>query len=532
MDKVAGMAKTSARGSFKLFIGVSISSVITAVSVILVMAFLKTESDFGLVAIAMTFPALITLFKDWGINSAMVRYLAQYRSENNTDGAKNVMVAGLVFELLTGAVLTLLSFFLAGYLATNVFGTPEAKGLIEIASLTIITDSFFKVSQATFTGLERLEFYSMVQILNASIRCFLAPLLVFLGFGVLGAIEGQVTAQFVAGVFGILIFYLKFLRQTGKNVKIKLKMFGTAKTLIKYGMPLSVSGIAGGFLPQFFNTLLAKSALFPTEEAYKSAMGNYNAAVNFAVIMTFFTTPITTVLFPAFSKLKVEHDRKSLQVIFRSSVKYGALLTIPVALMVIVLAEPLVYSLVKTIYVDAPLFLMLYSMIYLYSAVGNLSVGALLNGQGRTDITMRISLVTMGLGVVLGLLLIIPFGVVGLLVTTLIAPLASTVYGLWWIKKHFGATVDWGASAKIFLASCIAAAVTHLILSQFTAGYWIELVVGAVAFVCTYFVVAPLIRAIDKNDVSSLREMFSGLGFISYLFEIPFKVIEKILDIF
>ena len=58
------------------------------------------------------------------------------------------------------------------------------------------------------------------------------------------------------------------------------------------------------------------------------------------------------------------------------------------------------------------------------------------------------------------------------------------------------------------------------------------MVVGAVAFVCTYFVVAPLIRAIDKNDVSSLREMFSGLGFISYLFEIPFKVIEKILDIF
>jgi hypothetical protein len=100
------------------------------------------------------------------------------------------------------------------------------------------------------------------------------------------------------------------------------------------------------------------------------------------------------------------------------------------------------------------------------------------------------------------------------------------------VKKHFGITLDLEASAKIFLASCVAAAVTYLVLQQFSAGYWTELAVGGVVFVCVYFVAAPLIRAINKNDVNSLRGMFSGLGPISYAFEIPFRILEKLLDLF
>lgn len=532
MDKVTGMAKKSARGSFKLFIGVSISSIITAVSVIVIMALLETEGDFGLIAIAMTFPTLITLFKNWGMGFSMVKYLAQYRAENNTDGVKNVMLAGLVFELVAGVILTLVSFFFAGYLATNIFGIPEAKVLIEFASLSILADSFLKVSQSTFTGLERLEYHSILQILTAIIRCSLAPLLVGLGFGVLGAIQGQMLAQTIAGIIGLVIVYFKFLKQSKKQSEIKSNVFGTLKTLLRYGAPLSVSVIAGGFLPQFFNTLLAKSSSLPTEEAYTSAMGNYGAALNFAVIITFFTIPISTVLLPTFSKLKFEKDKKLLQVMFRSSVKYGALLVIPVTLMIMVLAEPIVYTLVKTIYTDAPLFLMLYAVVYLYAGTGSLSTAGFLNSQGRTDITMKISIITLGLGVLFGVILIIPFGVIGLLITSATAPLPSTLYGVWWIKKNFGATIDWVASAKIFLASCIAAVVSYLVLSQFTVSYWIELGVGGIAFVFVYFVSAPLIRAIDKNDVRSLREMFSGLGPISYVFEIPFKIMEKLLDMF
>ena len=372
----------------------------------------------------------------------------------------------------------------------------------------------------------------MTLILNASIRCFLAPLLVFLGYGIMGAIQGQIVAQISAGIIGIIIFYVRFFRNLKKEAGSKLSLAGTMKTLLRYGLPLAVSAITAGFLPQFFNTLLTQSVEFVNGANYTTALGNFQAAVNFTVIITFFTVPIGTVLFPAFSKIKGKEENHILKVVFQSSVKDGALLTIPVTLMIMVLSEPIVFAVVGTEYTQAPFFLTLYSTIFLYAVLGNLSLGNFLNGQGKTEITMKLALLNLGVGLLLGWTLIPQFGVVGLIVSNSIAGFPSLLLGLWWIRKHFGATIDWMSSTKIFLASCIAAGATYLVLSQLNSSYGIELIAGGISFSLVYLVAAPLIRAVDKKDVHSLREMLSGLGPFSPIFNIPLSIIEKLSDVF
>lgn len=52
-------------------------------------------------------------------------------------------------------------------------------------------------------------------------------------------------------------------------------------------------------------------------------IGNYQVAMNFMVLISFFTTPISTVLFPAFSKLSPERDEEALHTVFQSSIKYA-----------------------------------------------------------------------------------------------------------------------------------------------------------------------------------------------------------------
>ena len=533
MDKASEMAKSSARGGFKLFLGVSISSIVTAVSLVLVLRLLANPDDYGTIITALIFPTMLSLFKDWGMNSAMVRHLAQYKSENKVDGIKNVLLTGVLFELVMGVMLTLVCFLLAGFLATNVFHLPEAKALIEIASFTILADSFLKVSQSTFVGLERLEFYSLTLILNSSIRCFLAPLLVFLGYGIMGAIQGQIFAQVTAGAIGIILFYSSFLRTYRKKDALnKTAIKETLKTLLKYGMPLSVSVVVAGFLPQFYNTVLTQSYPAVGSSSYTTALGNFQAAFNFTVIITFFTVPIATVLFPAFSKLKGDKEKETLRAVFTTSVKYGALLTLPVTLMIMVLSEPIVFAVVGTEYTQAPFFLSFYIVLYLYAGIGNLSLGNFLNGQGKTQITMRMALTTLCMGLLLGWALISHLGIIGLIMTSLVAGFPSLVFGLWWIKKNFGATVDLVSSSKILLASVIAAVFTHLLLTPINWGYWAELILGGVSFLSVYLVTAPLIRAVDKKDIIRLREMLSGLGPFSYVFNIPLEVMEKLSGVF
>jgi len=261
-------------------------------------------------------------------------------------------------------------------------------------------------------------------------------------------------------------------------------------------------------------------------------IGNYSVAVNFAVVITFFTTPIATVLFPAFSKLDSEKEMETLRNIFQSSVKYAALLTVPVTAAIMVLSKPLVFTLFAGKYSYAPLFLTLIAVNYLYSGLGNLSLGNFLNGQGKTRVTMKLTLITMGIGLPLSLILIPAFGIVGLIATTLVAGIPSLAVGLWWVKKNFGVAVDWASSTKVFLASATAAAITYVTISQLTFHYWIKLVLGGIIFLVTYFVAAPAIRAIDENDVKNLKEMLSDLGPFSHLFDLPLNIMEKLLTIF
>jgi len=518
------MAKVSAKGGFSLFLGVSLSTIISAVAVTIV-AMLLTRDEQGLYTIAFIPPTLFGLFRDWGINSAMIKYLAQYRSQDKTNEMRNVLASGLLFESALGILLSIISFSLAGFLATNVFHRPGMKTIIEIASVIILTDSFLIASQSTFIGFERMEFNSLTMIIQSCLKALLAPLLVLLGYSTLGAVLGHTIAALVTGTLAIIIFYSMFYKKTHVAENDGLSLGETLRTMLRYGLPLSPSTILTGFLSQFYNFLMV---IYCSD----SMIGDYSIAVNFSMLITFFTTPIATVLFPAFSKLDSEKDMETLRNIFQSSVKYAALLTVPVTAAIMVLSKPMVFTLFAGKYSYAPLFLTLIAVNYLYAGLGNLSLGNFLNGQGKTEVTMKLTLITLGIGLPLSLMLIPAFGIVGLIVTMLVAGIPSLAVGLWWAERNFGVAVNWASSTKIFLASATAAAITYVTISQLTFHHWIKLVLGGTIFLATYFIAAPLVRAVDKNDINNLREMLSDLGPFSHLFNLPLNIIEKLLTIF
>ena len=120
-------------------------------------------------------------------------------------------------------------------------------------------------------------------------------------------------------------------------------------------------------------------------------IGNYNVALNFVVLITFFATPVMTMLFPAFSKLDSQKDKETLKYVFQFSVKYATLVVVPVAAMVITLAQPAIGTIFQDKYVQAPLFLALLAVRYLYTAFGNLSMINLINGQGYTTFLLKLT---------------------------------------------------------------------------------------------------------------------------------------------
>jgi len=61
-------------------------------------------------------------------------------------------------------------------------------------------------------------------------------------------------------------------------------------------------------------------------------------------------------MFPAFSKLDFKKDRETLRNVFQYSVKYAALVVVPVAVLIITLAQPAIGTIFQNRYTEAPLF--------------------------------------------------------------------------------------------------------------------------------------------------------------------------------
>jgi len=291
--------------------------------------------------------------------------------------------------------------------------------------------------------------------------------------------------------------------------------------MLKYGVPLSISSILGGLLGQFYAFMMASFAS-------DVMIGNYSATVNFSVLLTFFTIPIGTVLFPVFAKLDPQKEHQLLKTVFTSSVKYTTILLVPATMAMMALSGPMIFTLFGERYVYAPFFLTLYVIGNLFAVLGSLSLGSFLSGVGETKILMKQSILTLAIGLPLGFLLIPTFGIIGLIVASLLAGLPSMFWGLHWAWKHYRVKADFKSSTKIFAASAVAAIATYASLNFVNLAEWIRLVMGITIFLAIYIFTAPTIGALTQTDINNLRTMFSGLGTLSRLINIPLTIAERI----
>jgi O-antigen/teichoic acid export membrane protein len=522
MTKAAEMARVSAKGGFHLLWGLVASTVISAVGTILIARLLLAD-NYGLYAIALTAPNLIATFRDWGVNTAMVKYSAQHNSENNVAKIRSVFVSGLLFEIVLGLSLSILSFALSDFLAVN-FQRPTIGPLIQIASFSILTGALINVATAAFTGMEKMHLNSVMLIVQSIVKTALIITLVVLGLGTSGAVMGFTIAVLFAGLVGVLLMWTMY-KSLPKPIDGKLELLNTTKTMLKYGLPLSIGAILAGFLTQFYTYIMA---IYVTDNAL---IGNYSVALNFVVLINFFATPVTTMLFPAFSKLDFHKDKELLRNIFQYSVKYAALVVVPVTALVIALAQPAIGTIFEDKYAQAPLFLALLSVTYLYSALGNLSAGNLINGQGYTRFNLKLTVLTVAIGFPLSFVLISQFGVIGLIVTSLTVGLPSLFISLRFIKKRFGVSVEWVSSAKILFSSAVAAIITYVLISQLSFSSPIQLAVGVVVFVLIFLLAALLTRTVNRADVSNLREIINALGPLRKPLNALLNLIEKLMII-
>ncbi len=524
MKKSTDIAQVTTKGGFHLLWGLVISTIISSVGTIFI-ARLMGADLYGLYGIALGAPAFIAVFRNWSVHDALIRCTAQCRAENRMDEIRSIFMSGLIFDIALSLILSIISLAFSNVIAINIYNRPNISFLIQIASISILTQGIINAATAIFVGMDLMKLNSIMVIVQSILRTLLVIAFVIAGLATSGAIIGYTASTVFAGLLGIALIWAIY-KNLPKPATAKLQLKAYLTTMLQYSIPVSISILIISVQAQFFTFLLPIH--YTTDNAI---IGNYTISANFIVLITFFATPITTMLFPAFSKFSRKEERETLQNFFRYSVKYGSLLVLPVAFLVISLAEPAVSTLFGNTYNSAPLFLALLALTYVYTAFGSLSIDNLIKSQGHIKYYLILTSITACIALPVGAILILYFGVLGLLITGLTTGVPGLILGLRFIQKNYNVTIDWSSSIRIIISSLLPTIVAYLVVSNLALASWIRLIIGVITFIMVLTLSLLFTKAITRSDINNLRELTSNFGPVTSISDMALKILQKLMDL-
>ncbi|MCW4030137.1 MAG: oligosaccharide flippase family protein [Candidatus Bathyarchaeota archaeon] len=542
MDKALAIGKSSATSSLQLMIGVAGSSIIMAIGTFVLAALLNAD-QVGLYGMALIPSTIIGFFRDWGVNSALTQQIARLRATGKDYDAHDLIYAGVLFELISGIVLSVVCFAVAQPLAylLSPSDVSELSFYISVMSFSIFGGALFAAGSGIFLGFERMKLNSLTLILQALVKTALGPLLIVIGFGVLGAIYAAMASFVAGGIIAILIVYFSLFRPLGKCKTGRCNIKATLRPMLSYGLPLTVSAIVFGVLPQVFAFTMAVYA-------GKEMMGNYYVSTYFVILTTFIILPVSNTLFPVFSKINPEREPELLKTVFSSAVKYMSILLVPASLLLITLSTPAINLLFPQVgflqgltaispvpkYPYAPLFLSLSCLTSLLVVIGFYTLSSFQTGLRQTRQLMKQSLVMLAVGLPLALVAVGYFysfgGPVHAVVAGILGNFFSTAinaaWASYWCWKTYKVHADFKISFKILVSSLIASAVAYVFVTFVSLPYLLSLFGGLIIFLVTYLSTAPLLGAINETDIGNFKSMVSGLGALSKLFMVPLRYMQ------
>lgn len=424
---------------------------------------------------------------DLGIQSAVVKYVAEHNSNRNTSGIGEVFsVAFIVYSVIgivvaSGLLLVMLT------RGIEVFGIPPtqiatARSLFLIFALQTLIDFVGLSVTGLIEGLQRFDItrgYNIVRLIVFSICSLL-----FLSFG----------AGVYALAFATLLsegVRLAACSYWAKRLVPTLRVsFGFSRQTI--GSMTSLSGKV--FLFVLVNTVYEQmDRLIIAVLLTTTLLTDYDISFRIHTLVFAMTTIISPFMVSAASHLNAQGDREGLRHLLKRVTLYTGVFTVPVALLVIALVEPLTMLWIGPDYLHTTtttrLFVSYLLFTFLLRAGQNMLIGI-----NRLEMVLPV----FALGVVVNLLISVVaasrFGVMGVVLGTVAGNLVVGLPYLRVFKHQFGLTyrdIVGGVLLRIYPGAIIGALLASFLYRLFGAANMIQIgiwgLAGLIAFVLIFF---------------------------------------------
>lgn len=305
--------KLIVKTSFIVLIGIFLSKILAYIYRIIIARYYSPEV-YGLFSLVTMILALIMTFSSLGLFDGLSRFIPQYKGSKEKDKINYIFNFTNKILLITSIISAILLFFLADFIAVNVFHNAELVSLLRILSFFIPIAVLSNTFLVTIRSYELISSYSFVyNILQNIIRVLTLIILVMLGFQ-----ASATVISYCLGFLAVLIASYLICRYKIPELFVKSKLSQKDKQVVRrsffsYSFPLLFFGIVSMLFYWVDSFFLG---YFKGVES----VGFYNAAVPIAVLLSITPELFMQLFFPMINR---HYSNKNFELIKQLSKQLG-----------------------------------------------------------------------------------------------------------------------------------------------------------------------------------------------------------------
>lgn len=442
----------------------------------LVMARILSPSDYGILGLYSVFFALASIFIYCGFTEALIRKQNRTQTDMSTVFFFNVGMSIICYIII---------FIIAPFVA-DFYKMPIITNLMRVAGLSVIFNALMAIHGAVMNFTLNFKTQAKISLTHSSVAGIAGLIFALCGLGVWSLIL-QGIVQSICGI--ILFWTLSKWRPTWEFSTKSVKEFWD------YGSKLIVIGLINTIYNNIYPIVIGKSFSAAT-------LGHYSRAHHWASFpSTNLTNMLKTVSFA--SLVKIQDDDIRLERVYRKMIRTSAFIIIPAMAGLSAIAKPLIYVVIGEKWALCASILQVICFTYMLAPIHSLNLN-LLKVKGRTDLTLRISIVQKVLAII-ALIIALPYGILAMCYAGIITSFLMLFMNTYYTGKfiNVGFIRQMRDILPSFILSMIMMAIVFLIQSVIPNIY-LNLIVSIIIGIAFYYGFSVLFKFEELEDAKTI----------------------------
>lgn len=484
-------ARRIVKGGMQTFI-LTLSGAAVAYVFRLLLSRTLSVSDFGLFYAILAFIGFFSLFRDFGLTTAIAKRIPEFAVGHAYQRIKGLIVLGLATEFLASAAIAAVIFFFSNEIASSYFKSADAVLPLHILLGSFVFGSIFLIFQSSLQGLGKVLSFASLETVRMTV--ILVSFVLLLNLGIAGAAASYLIASIGVALLSFA-FLVPALRQF-RGLEISKPL---ALSLFRFAIPVFFSGLSGVIF-NYTDTLVITYFLSAVE------VGLYQVAIPTASMLWVFVNSLGGILLPTVSEMHAKGQKELLGRAVAVLTRAFLAVIVPFAALMLAFPEFVIGLLFGPAYLGSTAVLQILSIGAIFGSLWGV-YGSIILGIDKPAKHTKITFALAVLDAAGNAMLVPLIGIQGAAVTTLLSFVIGVVLARRIIKASVPFKFPVLSAIKIFVSGLIFWAAITGLKGVLVLDPWPEVLVSLVAGFSIYSLLVLKLGAVTRDDVSQLESL-------------------------